>query len=54
MDLYESQASPYFSSARIWDDGIIDPLDLRTVLALGISMSLNAEIPDQKYGVFRM
>lgn len=51
---YEAEASPYYSSARLWDDGIIDPLDTRNVLALGISMALNAPIPDQKYGVFRM
>ncbi|MCX7909932.1 MAG: methylcrotonoyl-CoA carboxylase, partial [Ignavibacteria bacterium] len=51
---YEDEASPYYSTARIWDDGILDPLDTRTALALGISMALNAPIPDQKYGVFRM
>jgi acetyl-CoA carboxylase carboxyltransferase component len=51
---YEDEASPYYSTARLWDDGIIDPLDTRNVLALGISMALNAPIPDQKYGVFRM
>lgn len=51
---YEYEGSPYFSSARIWDDGILDPLDTRNALALGISMSLNQPIPDQKYGVFRM
>jgi acetyl-CoA carboxylase carboxyltransferase component len=51
---YEHEASPYYSSARIWDDGIIDPVDTRTALGLGISMSLNAPIPEQKYGVFRM
>ncbi len=51
---YEDQASPYYSSARLWDDGIVDPLDTRNVLALGISMALNREIPDQKNGVFRM
>ncbi len=51
---YEHEGSPYYSSARIWDDGIIDPLDTRTILALGISMALNTPIPDQKYGVFRM
>jgi len=54
IEKYEFEASPYYSSARIWDDGIIDPLDTRNVLALGISMALNAPIPDQKYGVFRM
>ncbi len=51
---YEAEASPYYSSARLWDDGIIDPLDTRNVLALGISMALNAPIPEQRYGVFRM
>lgn len=51
---YESEAIPYFSTARLWDDGIIDPIDTRNVLALGISMALNAPIPFQKYGVFRM
>ncbi len=54
IETYEHQATPYYSSARIWDDGIIDPLDTRNALALGISMSLNKPIPDQKYGVFRM
>lgn len=54
IDRYEAEASPYYSSARLWDDGILDPLDTRTALALGISMSLNSPIPDQKYGVFRM
>jgi 3-methylcrotonyl-CoA carboxylase beta subunit len=51
---YEDQATPYYSSARLWDDGIIDPLNTRTILGLGISMSLNREILDQKNGVFRM
>ncbi|NOX36553.1 MAG: methylcrotonoyl-CoA carboxylase [Calditrichaeota bacterium] len=51
---YEQEASPYYSTARLWDDGILDPLDTRNALALAISMSLNAPIPDQKYGVFRM
>lgn len=51
---YEEEAHPYFSSAHLWDDGILDPLETRTALALGISMSLNAPIPDQRFGVFRM
>lgn len=51
---YEDEASPYYSTARLWDDGILDPLDTRTALALGISMALNSPIPDQQYGVFRM
>ncbi|HEX6361807.1 MAG TPA: carboxyl transferase domain-containing protein, partial [Albitalea sp.] len=54
LDQFERQAHPYFSSARIWDDGIIDPADTRRVLALGVSASLNAPIPDAKFGVFRM
>jgi acetyl-CoA carboxylase carboxyltransferase component len=51
---YEEEGSAYFTSARLWDDGIIDPLDTRMCLALGISMSLNAPIPEHKFGVFRM
>jgi acetyl-CoA carboxylase carboxyltransferase component len=51
---YEDEGNPYYASARLWDDGIIDPLKTRHALALGISMSLNAPLPDQKYGVFRM
>jgi len=51
---YEYEGSPYYASARLWDDGIIDPLDTRNALALGISMALNKEIPNQKFGVFRM
>ena len=51
---YEHEASPYFSTARLWDDGILDPMETREALALGISMSLNAPIPDYKVGIFRM
>ena len=51
---YERQGSPYYSTARIWDDGIIDPLETRKVLALGISAALNAPIPRTRFGVFRM
>jgi acetyl-CoA carboxylase carboxyltransferase component len=54
LEKYEREGSCYFTSARLWDDGIIDPLDTRMCLALGISMSLNAPIPDHKFGVFRM
>jgi 3-methylcrotonyl-CoA carboxylase beta subunit len=53
-DQYEAQGHPYFASARLWDDGVIDPADTRRVLALAISASLNAPIPDTKFGVFRM
>ena len=51
---YEEQGHPYFATARLWDDGIIDPADTRRVLALGLSASLNAPIADTQFGVFRM
>ena len=51
---YEVQGHPYFATARLWDDGIIDPADTRRVLALGLSASLNAPIPDTQFGLFRM
>jgi acetyl-CoA carboxylase carboxyltransferase component len=51
---YELEGSPYYSTARLWDDGIIDPLDTRRVLALGLAAALNAPIPDTTFGVFRM
>ena len=54
LDKYEKEGNPYYSTARIWDDGIIDPVDTRLVLGLGISASLNAPIPDWKPGIFRM
>ncbi len=54
IERYEAEGHPYFSSARLWDDGIIKPRDTRNVLGLAISASLNAPIPDTKFGVFRM
>jgi 3-methylcrotonyl-CoA carboxylase beta subunit len=51
---YEEQGHPYYATARLWDDGVIDPQDTRTVLALGLSAALNAPIPEPKFGVFRM
>ena len=51
---YEHQGHPYYASARLWDDGVIDPADTRRVLALGLSAALNAPIPEPKFGVFRM
>jgi acetyl-CoA carboxylase carboxyltransferase component len=51
---YEREGNPYHSTARLWDDGILDPLDTRRVLALGIAASLNAPIPETAFGVFRM
>ena len=53
-DQYETQGSPYYSTARLWDDGIIEPLDTRTVLALGLAAARHAPIEDARYGVFRM
>jgi acetyl-CoA carboxylase carboxyltransferase component len=54
LEEYERQSTAYYSGARIWDDGIVGMTETRQALALGIAMSLNAPIPDQKYGVFRM
>lgn len=54
IDNYEHQGHPYYASARLWDDGIIDPADTRQVLGLAISASLNKPIDDTKFGIFRM
>jgi acetyl-CoA carboxylase carboxyltransferase component len=54
LDKYEEEGSPYYSTARLWDDGILDPLDTRQALALGLSAAYNAPIPEPRYGVFRM
>jgi len=54
LDEYERQGSPYYSTARLWDDGVIDPMDTRRVLAMGINAALNAEIGETRFGVFRM
>jgi len=54
IDTYEKQGHPYFASARLWDDGVIDPADTRRILGLAISASLNKEIEETKFGVFRM
>ncbi len=51
---YEQEGSPYYSTARLWDDGILDPLETRATLALGIAAALNAPIPETRFGVFRM
>jgi 3-methylcrotonyl-CoA carboxylase beta subunit len=51
---YERQGHPYYASARLWDDGIIDPADTRRVLGLALSAALNAPIEAQRFGVFRM
>ncbi len=54
IDSYERQGHPYYASARLWDDGVIDPAETRDVLGLAISASLNAPIPETRFGVFRM
>jgi len=54
LDTYEREGNAYYSTARLWDDGVIDPVDTRTAVALGISLSLNAPIPKHRFGVFRM
>jgi 3-methylcrotonyl-CoA carboxylase beta subunit/propionyl-CoA carboxylase len=54
LEKYESEGSPYYSTARLWDDGILDPATTREALALGLSASFNAPIPSAKFGVFRM
>jgi acetyl-CoA carboxylase carboxyltransferase component len=54
LERYEAESSAYFATARLWDDGVIEPTDTRTTLGLAIAVSLNAPIPDQEFGVFRM
>jgi len=54
LDQYERQGHPYYASARLWDDGVIDPIDTRRVLGLAISASMNAPIETDRFGVFRM
>jgi 3-methylcrotonyl-CoA carboxylase beta subunit len=51
---YEQQGHPYYATARLWDDGIIDPRDTRTVLALALSAALNAPVEKSTFGIFRM
>jgi len=51
---YEEEGSPYYSTARIWDDGVIEPQDTRRVVSLALSAALNAPVEDTKFGVFRM
>ncbi|MGI3784131.1 MAG: carboxyl transferase domain-containing protein [Janthinobacterium lividum] len=53
-DQYETQGSPYYSTARLWDDGVIDPVDTRRVLALGLAVAARTPVPAPSYGIFRM
>jgi 3-methylcrotonyl-CoA carboxylase beta subunit len=54
LDKYEKEGSPYYSSARLWDDGVIDPIQTRDILGLALSVTHNEEFPDPQWGVFRM
>jgi len=54
LDKYDHEGSPYYSTARLWDDGVIDPIDTRRLLALGMSMAGNAPLAEPRFGVFRM
>ena len=54
LEKYEHESTPYYSGARLWDDGLIGMTDTRETIALALSTSLNADIPDQQFGVFRM
>ena len=51
---YETQGSPYYSTARLWDDGVIDPADTRRVLGMGLAVAAHAPVPAPSYGIFRM
>jgi 3-methylcrotonyl-CoA carboxylase beta subunit len=51
---YDAQGSPYYASARLWDDGVINPIDTRKILATCLSASLNTPIPDSVFGIYRM
>ncbi|RPJ76595.1 MAG: methylcrotonoyl-CoA carboxylase, partial [Acidobacteria bacterium] len=54
LEKYDHEGSPYYSTARLWDDGILDPLETRDALGLGISAALNAPVAEARFGVFRM
>ena len=54
IEQFDTQAQPLYASARLWDDGIVDPRKTREVLALSLSVTLNAPIPDTRFGIFRM
>ena len=54
LDQYEEEGSPYYATARLWDDGVLDPAETRTALSLALAASLNAPIPEMRFGVLRM
>jgi acetyl-CoA carboxylase carboxyltransferase component len=54
LDTYETQGSPYYSTARLWDDGILDPVDTRMTIALGLAAAAHVPAAETRFGVFRM
>jgi acetyl-CoA carboxylase carboxyltransferase component len=54
LEKYETEGSPYYSTARLWDDGVLDPAETRAALSLALSAAFNAPIPESEFGVFRM
>ena len=54
IDKYDDEGNPYYSTARLWDDGIIDPKDTRDVLGLGLAAAMNVPVSERRWGVFRM
>ena len=54
LEKYENEGNPYHSTARLWDDGVIDPVDTRQILGLALSVVLNSPVEEQNFGVFRM
>ena len=54
IDTYEKQGHPYYASARLWDDGVIDPADTRKVLGMSLKVALNKPVEETRFGVFRM
>jgi acetyl-CoA carboxylase carboxyltransferase component len=54
LEKYDREGSPYYSTARLWDDGVLDPVETRRALALGLSAAWNAPVPPPRFGVFRM
>jgi acetyl-CoA carboxylase carboxyltransferase component len=54
LDKYDREGSPYYSTARMWDDGILDPVETRQALALGLALAYNAPVPEPRFGIFRM
>jgi 3-methylcrotonyl-CoA carboxylase beta subunit len=54
LEKYEEEGSPYYSTARLWDDGVVDPVKTRDLLSIGLRVAFNGPMPDTRFGVFRM